>query len=133
MTENHSLIFSSLNEQVIRYRSRQMSKGGLQPGSTTLISEKANQPDISRTPLRAALVQLEIEGFVTIIPRRKAKLNALSADATGNAYDTVGLVESSIVTKYMDKITNEHIRQLKRLNRKKIQNIKKRQLCQTLQ
>ncbi len=67
---NGALKFSSLSDQVYEYLRRQMNQGDLLPGSTINIAEIANQLGISKTPLRDALIHLELEGFVTIIPRR---------------------------------------------------------------
>ena len=65
---NGALKFSSLNDQVYDYLRRQMNKGALIPGSTINIGEIAKQLGISKTPLRDALIHLELEGFVSILP-----------------------------------------------------------------
>ena len=120
---NGALKFSSLSDQVYEYLRRQMNQGDLLPGSTINIAEIANQLGISKTPLRDALIQLELEGFVTIIPRRGVRVNQLQIEDVKNAYDAVGLVESFIVKECIDKITSSHIRKLKDLNEKMISDI----------
>jgi DNA-binding GntR family transcriptional regulator len=122
---NGALKFSSLSDQVYEYLRRQMNQGDLLPGSTINIAEIANQLGISKTPLRDALIHLELEGFVTIIPRRGVRVNQLQIEDVKNAYDAVGLVESFIVKECIDKITSSHIRKLKDLNEKMILNIEK--------
>ena len=121
---NDGLEFSSLSDQVYAYLRRQMNEGDLLPGSTINIGEIANQLGISKTPLRDALIHLEIEGFVTILPRRGVRVNKLKIEDVKDAYDAVGLVESFIVVECIDKITSRHIKKLEMLNEKMITDIK---------
>jgi DNA-binding GntR family transcriptional regulator len=122
---NGELKFSSLSEQVYEYLRRQMNQGNLLPGSTINIGEIANQLGISKTPLRDALIHLELEGFVTILPRRGVCVNKLQIQDVKNAYDAIGLVEAFIVTGCIDKIESSHIQKLEDLNETMIHNINK--------
>jgi DNA-binding GntR family transcriptional regulator len=91
----------SLREQVYTYLRQQMSLGILVPGSTINIGEIASQLGISKTPLRDALIHLEVEGFVTILPRRGFCVNVLVLRDVRNAYDAIGMVEASIVMSFI--------------------------------
>jgi DNA-binding GntR family transcriptional regulator len=122
---NGALKFSSLSDQVYTYLRKQMNQGELLPGSTINIGEIAKQLGISKTPLRDALIHLEIEGFVTILPRRGVQVNKLRMEDVKNAYDAVGLVESFIVQQCIEKISSSHIKQLEQLNKKMVANIKR--------
>ena len=122
---NSGLKFSSLSDQVYTYLRRQMNQGDLLPGSTINIGEIANQLGISKTPLRDALIHLELEGFVTILPRRGVQVNQLQIEDVKNAYDAIGLVESFIILECIDKITSSHIKKLETLNNKMIRDIEK--------
>ncbi len=117
---NGALKFSSLSEQVYGYLRQQMNQGDLLPGSTLNIGEIAKQLGISKTPLRDALIHLELEGFVTILPRRGVQVNKLDIKDVKNAYDAVGLVESFIIADCIDKISPAHIAELETLNEKMI-------------
>jgi DNA-binding GntR family transcriptional regulator len=119
------LEFSSLSEQVYSYLRRQMVQGNLIPGSTIHIGEIAKQLGISKTPLRDALILLELEGFVEILPRRGVRVNKLHVHDVKNAYDSIGLVEAFIVSSCIDKITPHHIQELEELNEMMISDIKK--------
>jgi DNA-binding GntR family transcriptional regulator len=118
------LKFSSLSEQVYSYLRRQMNQGSILPGSTINIGEIAKQLGISKTPLRDALIHMEIEGFVEIIPRRGVRVNELNIHDVKNAYDAIGLVEAFIVTTCIDKIDSTHIQKLEELNETMISDIK---------
>ena len=48
----------------------QMKRGILKPGSSIKAAQIIQELGISKTPLRDALIQLEAEGFVTILPQR---------------------------------------------------------------
>lgn len=117
--------FTSLSDQVYDYLRRQMFQGELLPGSTINIGEIAKQLGVSKTPLRDALIHLEFEGFVTILPRRGVKVNTLSRQDVKNAYDAAGLVESFLVMECIDKIDASHIKKLEKLNSKMLADIKK--------
>jgi DNA-binding GntR family transcriptional regulator len=117
------LKFSSLSDQVYAYLRRQMNQGDLLPGSTINIGEIANQLGISKTPLRDALIHLELEGFVTILPRRGVRVNQLTIEDVKNAYDAVGLVESFIIVECIDQINSTNIKKLESLNNKMISDI----------
>jgi DNA-binding GntR family transcriptional regulator len=110
--------FSSLSEQVYLYLRRQLSEGLLLPGETIHLEKLAAQLGISKTPLRDALIQLESDGFVTILPRRGIMINKLSREDIREAYEAVGLIESFIISEAIAKITPDHIQRLEELNAK---------------
>jgi DNA-binding GntR family transcriptional regulator len=114
-----------LREHVYAYLRKQMTLGELTPGSTINIKEIANQLGISNTPLRDALIHLEIEGFVTILPRRGVQVNILGLQDIRNAYDTIGMVEASIVRDCFDKIKPSHIEKLEKLNQIMVSDIER--------
>lgn len=119
-----TLRYSSLSELVYNYLRQQMNEGDLLPGTTLNIGVIADQLGISKTPLRDALIHLELEGFVTILPRRGVLINKLEIEHIKSAYDAIGLIESFIIEECIDNITPTHIAQLEELNEKMIANIK---------
>ena len=68
----------SLKEQVYEYLRDQMRHGGILPGSAIDMEETSRKLGVSKTPLRDALLQLETEDFVTILPRRMVVVKALT-------------------------------------------------------
>ncbi len=119
----NQLNVQSLSDQVYNYLRKQMNLGALLPGSTINIGEIAKQLGISKTPLRDALIHLQIEDFVTILPRRGVKVNKLNLQDVKNGYNAIGMVEASIVSDSFDKITPSHILKLEELNEKMISDI----------
>lgn len=125
ITMDGKLEFSSLSDQVYSYLRRQMNQGNLVPGSTIHIGDIAQQLGISKTPLRDALIHLELEGFVEILPRRGVRVNKLQIEDVRHAYDAVGLVEAFIISSCIDSIKPHHIEKLEELNETIISDINK--------
>ncbi len=91
----HDLEPRSLREQVYDFLRAEMAKGGLQPGAFLDLNELAHRIGVSRTPLREALLHLESQGFVTVLPRRGFQLNELSLDDIRHFYEIIGALEAS--------------------------------------
>ena len=110
------LNLTSLREQVYHYLREEMHSGRLMPGSSLNLNEISQELGVSKTPLRDALIQLETEGLVQILPRRGVRVNRLSLRDVKNAYEIVGLLESGVVLDVFDRITAKHIQRLEDLN-----------------
>ena len=85
----------SLREQVYEYLRDEMARGGLQPGEFLDLNQLAARLNVSRTPLREALLHLEAQGFVTVLPRRGFRLNALTLDDIRHFYEIIGAMEAA--------------------------------------
>ena len=55
-----------------------MKIGEIRPGDLIDMNATSLKLGVSKTPLRDAIIQLEMEGFVTILPRRLASCIILS-------------------------------------------------------
>jgi len=121
---NPKLNVTSLSEQVYDYLLEQMNNGVFLPGSTINISKLSEQLGVSKTPLRDALIHLELEGFVTILPRRGVKVNELTVRDVKNAYELIGSLEATIVSQCFELITADHITKLEEINFKMLEQVK---------
>ncbi|MBP1767074.1 MAG: transcriptional regulator, GntR family [Candidatus Aminicenantes bacterium] len=106
----------SLKEQVYELLRVQLHNGSILPGSELDLEETSKKLGVSRTPLREALLQLEIEGFVTILPRRKVVVNVLSLQEIKSYYEIIGALESTALLAAFDRIKEGHIRDMEKLN-----------------
>ncbi len=80
------------------------------------IKNLADELGISRQPLRDALIQLEIEGFVSVIPRRGVQVNKLTIDDIRHLYEIIGGLES-VVFRYMhQRLGEEDVENMRDLN-----------------
>jgi DNA-binding GntR family transcriptional regulator len=114
------LNLTSLREQVYQYFRAEMQSGALTPGSAINLNSVSRILGISKTPLRDALIQLEVEGFVSILPRRGVLVNRLTRREIKNIYQVIGALEASVVTAVFDTFTPAHIGRMKQLNAEQI-------------
>jgi DNA-binding GntR family transcriptional regulator len=77
----------SLREQVYEYLRDEISNRKFLPGATININEISQQLGISKTPLRDAVIHLEIEGFVTILPRWSVTVKKLTLQEIKDSYE----------------------------------------------
>ena len=68
-----------------------------QPGAPALESELAAELGISRTPLREALIRLQNEGLIEIIPRHGMRVRPVSATDMKEIYEVLTALESYAV------------------------------------
>lgn len=110
------LNIKSLKEQVYEYLREQMRSGDIRPGSVIDMEETSRKLGVSKTPLRDALLQLEMEDFVSILPRRKVVVNVLEEEDIRNYYDIIGALESTALLKAFDRIRPPDIDAMQALN-----------------
>jgi len=106
----------SLKEQVYEYLREQMRRGGILPGSAIDMEETSKKLGVSKTPLRDALLQLEMEDFVTILPRRMVVVKALTEQDIRNSYEIIGALESMALLKAFDRMTAADLDRMASLN-----------------
>lgn len=106
----------TLREKVYNYLRGELARGSLLPGS--FIDQKAicENLEISRAPLRDALIQLEAEKFIEILPRRGVLIKKLSLADIKNSYEIIGALESSVVLSEFHKFKPTHISTLEEIN-----------------
>lgn len=112
------LNLQSLREQVYAYLREEMHQGRLLPGSAIDQNLIASKLGISKTPLRDALIRLESEGFVKILPRRGVVVASLTIEDVRNLYEMIGIWEGGIITDCFDRLKTKDIDRMERLNEK---------------
>jgi DNA-binding GntR family transcriptional regulator len=71
---------------------------------------------MSRIPIREALVQLESEGFVRILPHRGAQVSALSRAEVGELFELRALLEPRLLRLSAPRLTTEDYAALDAIN-----------------
>lgn len=84
----------------------------LSPGKTILERELAEILQMSRTPVREALVRLETEGMVRLIPRRGFIVEPIEKDDLNEIYEIVEKMDGLAVEKATEKAGNVEFEQL---------------------
>lgn len=116
MAKESILNLASLKEQVYEYLRLQMKKGELRPGYFINMDRTSEKLGVSKTPLRDALLQLEMEGFVTILPRRGVVVNELTLHEIKDYYQIIGALESITLLSSSPHITQSDIQKMEKLN-----------------
>jgi DNA-binding GntR family transcriptional regulator len=79
-TAEKAINFTSLSDEVSRWLRDAILSGRYQHGERIVEQDLATELGVSRGPIRTALRKLEIEGLVTLLPRRGARVVMLSPD-----------------------------------------------------
>lgn len=79
----------------------------LPPGSTLVEAQLADQLGVSKTPLRAALLQLEREGFVVSVPYKGSSVAPITLEAVRQLYQLREAVEAYAVYVAVTSFTAE--------------------------
>ncbi|REE56279.1 DNA-binding GntR family transcriptional regulator [Paenibacillus taihuensis] len=80
----------SLREQAYHSIYERIISNELAKGTVTSEVQLSQQLDMSRTPIRAALQQLETEGFVRIVPKHGVLILDSSAQRVGDLLELIG-------------------------------------------
>ena len=110
--------YPSLRQQIYAFVRDQLQQGLLAPGERICLPTLSRHLGVSKTPLRDALIQLETEGFVTILPRRGVEVRRLTLQDIREAYQIVGALEGAVVGEVFEALRSpELVARLEALNR----------------
>jgi len=121
MTVNGILQLRSLREQVYEYLRDAINRGELHAGSYLDQTRLSESLGISKTPLRDALIQLETEGFVSILPRRGVMVNELGLEDIRHIYEIVGALEGVAVVSVAGLLGAAELQQMRSLNHEMVE------------
>lgn len=116
MSDAHLITVKSLKEQVYEYFRQQLSHGVIRPGDVVNLDATSRKLGISKTPLREALIMLEVEGFVKILPRKGVYVNELSLQDIHEFYQIIGALEATALVAGMASIGPEDLERMAELN-----------------
>lgn len=107
--------FKSLKDHVYQYISEKINDGSLLP--ETKISEKTviNDLNISRTPVREAMIQLATEGYLENIPRKGFIVKEVDSRKAKEVYGILGVLDGYAASLAVDALTREDLDRMKAL------------------
>jgi DNA-binding GntR family transcriptional regulator len=103
------VIFNTLKEAII--------VGELKPGERLMEVQLAEKMGVSRTPVREAIRKLELEGLVTMIPRKGAQVAGLSPKDIVDVLEVRSVLDGLATSLSSVKMKEEQLKELKQINK----------------
>lgn len=107
----------SIADKVYTLMREEIAAGAFRPGQRILEKELGTRLGISRTPIREALLRLEIEGVVVCNSRRSYNVRILTVDDVRHIYETLGILEGAAAAAVATRLTEQDVRDLRNFNR----------------
>lgn len=99
------VVFNTLRQAILT--------GELKPGERLMEIHLANKLGVSRTPIREAIRKLELEGLVTMIPRRGAEVAQITEKSMNDVLEVRRALDALCVELACERITPEDTERLK--------------------
>ncbi len=105
--------FLPLRDVVFKTLRQAILTGELKPGERLMEIHLANKLGVSRTPIREAIRKLELEGLVTMVPRRGAQVAQITEKSMSDVLEVRRALDELAVELACLRITQEEKEQLK--------------------
>lgn len=99
------VVFNTLRQAILT--------GDLKPGERLMEIHLANKLGVSRTPIREAIRKLELEGLVTMIPRRGAEVAQITEKSMMDVLEVRRAMDALCVELACQRISEEELAVLK--------------------
>lgn len=99
------VVFNTLRQAILT--------GELKPGERLMEIHLANRLGVSRTPIREAIRKLELEGLVTMIPRRGAEVAQITEKSMNDVLEVRRALDALCVELACDRIGPQELEELK--------------------
>lgn len=99
------VVFNTLRQAILT--------GELKPGERLMEIHLANRLGVSRTPIREAIRKLELEGLVTMIPRRGAEVAQITEKSMNDVLEVRRAMDALCVELACDRITGKELEDLR--------------------
>jgi len=107
----------TIADKVYALLRQDIATGRFRPGERILEKALAHRLGISRTPIREALIRLEIEAVVVCTSRRSYNVRTLSVADVREIYDTLGILEGAAAQTVAARLTDDDLRDLRQFNK----------------
>lgn len=99
------VVFNTLRQAILT--------GELKPGERLMEIHLADRLGVSRTPIREAIRKLELEGLVTMIPRRGAEVAQITEKSMNDVLEVRRAVDALCAELACERITSQALDELK--------------------
>jgi len=103
----------SLRQRVFERLQNDILNGKYQPGDSLIETRLSEELGVSRTPIREAIRQLELEDLVQAIPNKGVVVKGISQQDIKDIYTIRMLIEGLAARWAAEKITDEELKELK--------------------
>lgn len=117
MSDNLNLMmndFLPLRDVVFNTLRQAILTGELKPGERLMEIHLANKLGVSRTPIREAIRKLELEGLVTMIPRRGAEVAQITEKSLQDVLEVRRSMDALCAELACERISDEDILELEK-------------------
>lgn len=104
--------FLTLKDHVYNYIAEQIRDGSLVPGKKINENSISDKLNISRTPVREALIQLASEGLIENVPRKGFIIKHLNVDEAKEIYLIIGVMDGLAVSLACPLITEQAVKDM---------------------
>ena len=104
--------FMPLRDVVFNTLRQAILTGELKPGERLMEIHLANKLGVSRTPIREAIRKLELEGLVTMIPRRGAEVAQITEKSMSDVLEVRRAMDALCTVLACERISEEEIAEL---------------------
>lgn len=99
------VVFQTLRQAILR--------GDIKPGERLMEVQLANKLGVSRTPICEAIRKLELEGLVTMMPRKGAEVAQITEKNLKDVLEVRRALEELAIKLACERITYRQLEQLK--------------------
>lgn len=104
---------SSLRRRIFSQIQNDILNGVYEPGDNLIETKLSEELGVSRTPVREALRQLELEGLVQSVPNKGVTVKGVSSEDIHDIYTIRMLIEGLAARWAAEKITPQELEELK--------------------
>lgn len=105
----------SLRAWVHEYVRNDILNGRYKPGEALVETKLSEEMGVSRTPVREAIRQLELEGLVSSIPNKGVVVTGVTQEDIGDTYAIRSLIEGLAVRWAVERIDEKGIKELEEI------------------
>ena len=118
------VIFDTFREAIIM--------GELKPGERLMDVHLADKMGVSRTPVREAIRKLELEGLVTMVPRKGAFVSIISSKDIMDVLEVRASLDGLATALSAERIKDCELKELEAVHNQFIENVEKNNLNGTI-
>ncbi|MPY26693.1 GntR family transcriptional regulator [Shewanella psychropiezotolerans] len=115
MSRSTPIIHKTRTQVVVEVLREKILSGDIAAGEPLRQSALADELNVSRIPVREALLQLEAEGLVKFEPHKGATATELSVEQVTELFELRALIETDLLAKAIPNLQDEHLLQAEKV------------------